>query len=395
VSLFLRGAVFWTQFYKDGIRYQESTGATSRRQAELIEKKLREEVELRQHGIVRADPFITFGEVAARFIANGAAKPFHLGRLEQIAPYFGKVPVRKITKGMTNEYRKWRVGNKIVSDATLNRDLACIRRILFWALDENLISFNPLARLKLVTERPFKARVLGVLDEEKLLEASALHLRRMILIALYTGMRRGEILNQRWEHVDLEGGVLYVSRSKTMGGEGREVPLGTVAKEVLIAIRKDSGHVFEFHGTPIGTFKTAWLHAVKKSLPYHLRFHDLRHTANSRMMEAGVVQDIRKAILGHSSGREINTRYTHVESPAKREAIRKLEAWVEQQKIEMRAKRQKQGGTNECSENCGQATEPIRNLSPKDVGEEITRGHRAGTEGQTEEEGGRSQGGAQ
>lgn len=328
MSLFLRGAVYWTQFYVDGLRYQQSTGATSRKQAELIEKKLREEVQLRQHGVVRADPYVKFGELTAKFIANGAATQFHLGRLEQILPFFEQVPVLRITKGLANEYRAWRQKQKDVSDATLNRDLACMRRILFWALDEGLISVNPLARLKLTPERRFKARVLGVLDEEKLLNAAATHLRRMILVALYTGLRRGEILHQLWEHVDFDLGVLYVSRSKTAGGEGREVPLGTVARQVLWPIRKEKGHVFEFHGAPIGSYKTAWLRAVRDSLPYHLRFHDLRHTANSRMMEAGVIQDVRKAILGHSSGREINARYTHVELPAKREAIRKLELWT-------------------------------------------------------------------
>jgi hypothetical protein len=53
-------------------------------------------------------------------------------------------------------------------------------------------------------------------------------------------------------------------------------------------------------------------------------------------MEAGVIQDVRKALMGHSSGDEVNSLYTHVELPVKREAIRKLEAWVEaeRQKIE-------------------------------------------------------------
>jgi integrase len=355
VSLFLRGSVFWTQFYVDGLRYQQSTGATSRRQAELVERKLREEVQLRQHGVVKADPYVSFGEITAKFIANGVAKPFHMGRLEQVLPFFGQVPVLRITKGFANEYRAWRLKQKSITDATLNRDLACIRRILFWALDEGLIATNPLARLKLVPERRFKARVLGILDETKLLDVAAPHLRCMIIVALYTGLRRGEILNQIWEHIDFEGGILYVTRSKTAGGEGREIPLGTVALKALLPLRQTNGNVFQFHGSPIGTFKTAWLRAVRESLSYHLRFHDLRHTANSRMMEAGVIQDVRKAILGHSSGREINARYTHVELPAKREAIRKLELWVQQQRNMLRVQREHQGGNNDGAEDRGQA----------------------------------------
>jgi len=237
-----------------------------------------------------------------------------------------------------------------------------------------------------------KARVLGVLDEEKLLNAAATHLRRMILVALYTGLRRGEILHQLWEHVDFDLGVLYVSRSKTAGGEGREVPLGTVARQVLWPIRKEKGHVFEFHGAPIGSYKTAWLRAVRDSLPYHLRFHDLRHTANSRMMEAGVIQDVRKAILGHSSGREINARYTHVELPAKREAIRKLELWVEEQRNTLRAQRDEKGGNNGCTETRRKGTRLVPGIRTQAMGEEITSGCGPGTARQTEEESGRDQG---
>jgi integrase len=274
--------------------------------------------------------------------------------LEQILPYFKEVPVLRITKGLTNEYRTWRLKHKSISDATLNRDLACMRRILFWALDEGLISANPLARLRLAPERKFKARVLGILDEQKLLDAAATHLRRMILIGLYTGMRGGEIRHQLWEHIDLDRAVLQVTRSKTAGGEGREVPLGSIALSVLQPIQKQNGYVFEFNGAPIESYKTAWMTAVRKSLPYHMRFHDLRHTANSRLMEAGVIQDVRKAILGPSSGRETNARYTHVELPAKRDAIRKLELWVNEQRTELRAKREAEGGNNDSSETTGE-----------------------------------------
>src|SRR5207245_3286072 len=64
----------------------------------------------------------------------------------------------------------------------------------------------------------------------------------------------------------------------------------------------------------------------------YFRFHDLRHTFNTRLMEAGVLQDVRKALMGHSSGEEVNSLYTHVELPVKREAIRKLEAWIDVQR---------------------------------------------------------------
>jgi hypothetical protein len=67
----------------------------------------------------------------------------------------------------------------------------------------------------------------------------------------------------------------------------------------------------------------------------YFRFHDLRHTANTRMMLAGVLQEVRREIIGHSSqrSRDVNDRYTQIELPEKRDAIRKLEVWLDGQML--------------------------------------------------------------
>jgi integrase len=81
----------------------------------------------------------------------------------------------------------------------------------------------------------------------------------------------------------------------------------------------------------------------------HLRFHDLRHTFNTRLMEAGVQQEIRKSLMGHSSGKEINAVYTHVELPAKREAISKLESWIAMEKTRKEKKEKEEANARERS----------------------------------------------
>jgi len=77
--------------------------------------------------------------------------------------------------------------------------------------------------------------------------------------------------------------------------------------------------------------KRTWKTALKNAGIRHVRFHDLRHTFNTRLMEAGVLQEIRMALMGHSSGSKVHSIYTHIELPAKRIAIRKLEQWVKEQ----------------------------------------------------------------
>jgi integrase len=177
--------------------------------------------------------------------------------------------------------------------------------------------------------------VMSVGEELKLLAAAALHLHAIIIAALDTGMRRGELLGQRWEHVDLNRGLLSVTRSKTAEGEAREIPLTGRLHVLLAASAQPNGLVFTFKDRPIRIIKTAWKAAIRRAgIRWH-RFHDLRHAFNCRLMEAGVMQEIRKALMGHSSGEDVHATYTHVELPAKREAIRKLEAWhTEQLRIE-------------------------------------------------------------
>ena len=86
--------------------------------------------------------------------------------------------------------------------------------------------------------------------------------------------------------------------------------------------------------------KTTWASSLRRAGLRHFRVHDLRHTANTRMMLAGVLQEVRREILGHTSrrSRDINDRYTQIELPEKRDAIRKLEVWLASQAASLDAR---------------------------------------------------------
>ncbi len=327
MSLFKRGDVWWSYFYKDGIRHQSSTGTSNRRQAETIEAKLKQEVNNQRFQIVEADPNITFGECAARFIASGSVRPHHLYHLKFLLPFFSETLVLRMTKSMAEEFRRARHAGKTIKDATINRDLSCLRHVLYWAVDEQLIAANPLARLKMARERRTRRQILSVDEERLLLAAAKDHLRAMTLIALDTGMRRGEITSQRWEDIDFPRKLLSVTRSKTPEGESREIPLTARLLEQLLPQCESKGLVIGYRGQPVRIVKRSWKTALTNAGIRHVRFHDLRHTFNTRLMEAGVLQEVRMALMGHSPGSKVHATYTHIELPVKREAIRKLEEW--------------------------------------------------------------------
>ena len=337
MSLYKRGGVFWSYLYRDGVRHAFSTGTGNRKDAQKIEDKRKQELNDARFQIAEYDPDITVGTIAARFIASGSAHAHHRYHLPFLLGFFSDTPALRVTKAMAEAYRKKRKQfNPNIKDATINRDLSVLRHILFWAVDEQLLVANPLARLKMPPERRVRRQILSIAEEEALLSVAKGHLRAMILIALDTGLRRGEITTERWEDIDFAQNVLSVTHSKTPRGELREIPLTERLRAFLVERRKPQGLVIEFHGQPVRIVKRTWATALKNAKIRHVRFHDLRHTFNTRLMESGVLQEIRMNLLGHAPAAKIHAIYTHIELPVKRDAIRKLEQWVNDQQQQLK-----------------------------------------------------------
>jgi integrase len=341
VSLYKRGRVWWSYFYIDGIRYQQSTETTNRRQAEAIEQKLKAEANAARYQLVQYDPQLTFGALAARFLSDGEVRQHHIWHLKALLPHFGSSPVMRLNRNQAGDFRRWRKHQGQVTDATVNRALSVMRHILYWAVDESLIPSNPMARVPLVAERRRSHPVMSPAEEDRLVSVLPDYLKVIVIAALDTGMRRGEILRQRWEDIDFTRRLLAVTQSKTAEGEGREIPLTARLHEALAPIRKDEGIVFTYNGHPLSWIRKGWLAALKRAGLRHFRFHDLRHTFNTRLMEAGVIADVRMALMGHSGGSTVHSIYTHVELPVKRQAIARLEQWNAEQRTQ-----QQQGGTH-------------------------------------------------
>jgi integrase len=352
--------------YMDGVRYAKSTGTGNRRQAEIIDQRFKEELNLKRQGVRLPVPDMTFGELTARFLAEGEVRLYHHDRLKLVLPYFSETPIGRINRAAVREYRRYRHTRKTVTDTTLNRDVELLRHLLYWAVDEGFLSANPLSRVPFAPERRKPRPVMSIPEELLLLDAAAPHLRLIITAALDTGMRRGELLGQRWEHLDLARELLYVTKSKTPAGEAREIPLTKRLFDLLFTIRKDEGYVFTFNNRRVYRIKTAWRHAIEEAKIRYYRFHDLRHTFNTRLMEAGVMQEIRKALMGHSSGEDVHSRYTHVELPVKREAIRKLEAWMANNNPQPAHK----GGSNDSAKDDGRGSCQVLDLGSGSDGAE-------------------------
>ncbi len=115
------------------------------------------------------------------------------------------------------------------------------------------------------------------------------YLRPIILLALNTGMRRGEILNMEWRQVDFSSNRLVVTKTKS--GKPRHIPMNQIVRETLLELHdwKKGKYIFESGKkprTPVSEPKKAFNSAIKDAEIEDFRFHDLRHTAGTRLAEA-------------------------------------------------------------------------------------------------------------
>lgn len=131
----------------------------------------------------------------------------------------------------------------------------------------------------------------------------------MVVLAVETAMRLGELLNLTWGHLDLTARVATLPETKN--GESRRVPLSTRAVEVLRGIPRhlSDARVF-WRWSRADSFENAWRRAVGKAGIADLRFHDLRHEATSRLFERGFNMMEVAAITGHKTLQMLK-RYTH------------------------------------------------------------------------------------
>jgi len=197
---------------------------------------------------------------------------------------------------------------------TCHYDLILIRHCLKIAMNEwgLMLSSNPVDRVKMPPSSPARNRRLEDGEFDRLEEAAKLtknpHIWPVIVFAIETGMRRGEILGLRWEHVDLDRRIAFLPLTKN--GGSREVPLSTKAIKVLVAQRQRNDTLSPFPVTPNG-FRSAWDRLKSRAGLSDLRFHDLRHEAISRFFELGLNIPEVAVISGHKDPRML-FRYTHL-----------------------------------------------------------------------------------
>ncbi len=244
------------------------------------------------------------------------------GQLTVLRDHFGGRQLRSITHGDVREFRATRLGQKTRTDgqrsiASVNRELSMLRRMFNVAQREGWILRNPFASgdsLISVADEQKRERILTRAEEAKLLAAcegpQRAHLKGILICALDTGMRQGEIFSLRWRDVDFENGLVNIQAFHTKTMKERQVAMTTrlaLELEQLKASAPDNPNdlVFGINDNVKRSFTAARSDAGLKDV----RFHDLRHTAATRLVGAHVPLSEVGRVLGHT---QANTTYRYV-----------------------------------------------------------------------------------
>jgi integrase len=227
---------------------------------------------------------------------------------------FGSFLLPQITRRHVEEYKQTRKESPtnrktIRSEASINRELACLKHLLKLAAEEGLLDHIPV--VKLYREDNARERALSTEEYQQLLSAASPHLQRIITCAYETGMRGAEIKKLTWDKVDLKTGFIKLSTSDTKRKEKRLIPISPTLRDVLEAIRTEqreakitaiTGHVFVWKGKPMTEgWKTAFNAACRRAGLKGLWFHDLRHTFVTRKVREGWDYKRIMAITGHKT----------------------------------------------------------------------------------------------
>ncbi len=320
MALYRRGRIWYADFYIHGRRVQTSTGTANKREAE------------RFMALHRADDIrpvrISFAEFGLRYMEYAKTNKRSWIRdeqmLKQLNGFYNPALLSDIGPMSVESYKLQRV--RTVAPATVNREIALLKHMYnladAWGLYRGR---NPVKGVRFLPENNLKLRVLSEAEQTALMPCCPLYLHDMILFALHTGLRSGDIFRLLWEDIDTHEDQFKIIVRKTQ--QELELPIAEELTEVLEKWRaiKRCPYVFynQLTGDRFHDVKAALKKAVKEAGLSGITWHTFRHTFATRLIARGTDIVTVKELLGHA---EIKTtmRYAHTSREAKRNAVTRL-----------------------------------------------------------------------
>lgn len=320
----------------NGELVRRSTGTENKRLAEELYGKLRKEV--REGRYCDQGNKKTFKDMADRYMAEYAIKKAlktmqrDKVSLTHLLPIFGGKLLSQITPAQITSYKNQR-RNEGASPKSINHELGFCKCAFNVAGREwQWIKTNPFTSVSMERLPQPRVRYLTADEFERLYQECNDRLKPIVRIAVNTGMRQGNILSLTWQQVDLSRGEINLEHTKN--GERLTLPMNGTVKTLLSELKKASvrninhEHDHVFHTSTGGKIDPSelnkWFRKTCRMADIgNFRFHDLRHTFASWLIQKGVSLYEVQRLLGHKTG-EMTRRYAHLAPDNLRTAVNSL-----------------------------------------------------------------------
>jgi integrase len=329
-GIFKRGAWYYIRFAgPDGKIIYKSTHSKEFKVAEALLVRCKAEVRQGRHPELISTERHTFKDLAPQYLKWAERQKDYRTKsyiVKALVDRFGALPLHRFSTMLLEQYQSDRL-NSGNAPATVNRAMACLSHMATKACEWRMCgqSFKEAVRhAKRLPENNRRLRYLSGEERQRLIEASDAHLKPILIMALNTGMRKGEILSLKWEAVDLKNRFILLNQMQTKNSERREIPINNALAETLRALprRLDIPWVFfdPLTGNRYKDVKRSFFSACKRAGVLEFRFHDARHDFASRLVMAGVDLKTVQELLGHKT-LAMTLRYAHLSPTHKKAAV--------------------------------------------------------------------------
>lgn len=250
-------------------------------------------------------------------VPNKRSSPTDRIVINHFKRYFKGQHLHQITSLMVEQYIAMRL--KDVKKRTINIEHQILNHMFKKAIEWGKAVTNPSISIKKFKEEEIvRLRVLTQEEINRLLQNTPEKIKPIIIVELYTGMRRGELFNLEWKDINLTSKVINIVKSKS--GKSRIIPMNEIVYNIFLALKTadNCGKIFD-----VTNFRKLFAQAIKGAKLNDVIFYTFRHNFASQLVNSGVDLVTVKELLGHSKIEMVMT-YAHTSENQKRQAVEQL-----------------------------------------------------------------------
>jgi len=331
MAVYQRGENWYIDFNFKGHRIRESIGPSRKDAEKVIAKKKTDVIENKYLDIREEPELVSFYDFAKEYLESVKEdkKPSNYQRLlslmRQVNREFETKIIQEITAQEIEKYKGKR--KKQVKPATINREVALLKHMFTKALEWGRLKENPAKKVKLLDGEVERVRYLMPDEIKTLLSKCDDFLRPIVIVAVNTGLRKGELFSLRWRDINFEVGIISILKTNTKNKTRKDIPMNKAVTATLTGMSRRGQHVFCKEDGAIlkySSVRKSFGKAVRKSGIEDFRFHDLRHSFASNLVMAGVDILIVQQLMGHKD-LKMTLRYSHLSPAYKAKAVTELD----------------------------------------------------------------------